>query len=38
MADAKAGLELTVDLPAQTVTRTTGESYPFEVTNFRARG
>jgi 3-isopropylmalate/(R)-2-methylmalate dehydratase small subunit len=35
MEDAKAGKELTVDLPAQTVTRETGEVHSFEVTNFR---
>ena len=35
MEDARAGRELTVDLPTQTVTRTTGDTYSFEVTAFR---
>jgi len=35
MEDAKAKLELTIDLQAQTVKRVSGESYPFDVTEFR---
>ena len=31
LEDAKAGLELTVDLPAQTITRANGEAIAFEV-------
>lgn len=33
--DAKAGLELAVDLPKQVVRRTNGEEFPFQVDAFR---
>lgn len=33
--DAKAGLELEIDLPNQVVRRSNGQEYPFEVEEFR---
>jgi 3-isopropylmalate dehydratase small subunit len=35
MADAEAKLPLTIDLPNQVVKRTSGETFPFEVDDFR---
>jgi hypothetical protein len=35
MADARAGKEIEVDLPAQVVRRPNGEEIPFEVESFR---